>query len=405
MGRTILHVDMDEFYAAVEKLDDPALRGKCLLVGGSPAARGVVTTASYEARRFGCRSAMPMATAIRLCPHAIILPVRPRRYRHVSDQVFDILHRYTPLVEPLSIDEAFLDVGGCRRLMGGGEQIARSIKQAIRDELSLTASVGVAPNKFLAKLASDLRKPDGLVVITEQTIHQTLDPLPIGMLWGVGPAAEKRFARLNIHTIGQLRAAPVETLAEAVGQMGEHFHRLASGLDERPVTPDGQAKSISQECTFAADVGDLEQLREVLLAQAEQVARRLRRHGLAARTVTVKLRTGDFATRTRSATLREPTNLTEEIWRRADELLTAWAAKRPRPLRLIGVGATQLVGEGGGQLSLFEPPSRRKQRQLDQTLDEIAERFGPRAVRRGRVGRGPSSSQRTRGTQRDEGGS
>jgi DNA polymerase-4 len=404
MARTILHVDMDEFFAAVEKLDDPSLRGKCLLIGGSPAARGVVSTASYEARMFGCRSAMPMATAIRLCPHAVVLPVRGARYRHVSDRIFDIFGRFSPQIEPLSIDEAFLDVTGCRRLLGSGEQIARSIKQAIRDELSLTASVGVAPNKFLAKLASDLRKPDGLVVLTDRTVHETLDPLPIGKLWGIGPAAAERFARLNIHTIGQLRRTPVETLTRAIGEMGEHFHRLAEGLDDRPVTPDGQAKSISQECTFAVDVGDPERLREVLLGQAEQVARRLRRHDLKTRTVTVKLRTGDFTTRTRSATLDEPTDLTEDIWRQADALLTAWAGGRRRPLRLIGLAASQLVRKGAGQLSLFAQPGRQKQRRLDEALDEIAERFGDKAVRRGRVERETDSARRPRREEEGVGG-
>ena len=383
MERQILHVDMDEFFAAVEKLDNPALRGKCLLVGGDPAGRGVVSTASYEARVFGCHSAMPMVTAVRLCPQAVVLPVRGERYRQVSEQVFEILGRYTPLIEPLSIDEAFLDVTGCRRLFGDGVAIARAIKDDIRREIGLTASVGVAPNKFLAKLASDLRKPDGLVVITPANLRETLDPLPVGKLWGVGPAAEKKLHQLGIRTFAQLRAAPPPMLAEAFGSAAEHYWRLAQGLDDRPVVPDSQARSISQECTFPVDVGDIEQLREVLGAQADEVARRLRRSGLKARTLTVKLRTGDFTTRTRSATLEDPTDLSADIRRQADELLSAWARGGARPLRLLGVSVSQL-SEHGGQLPLFGLGEREKQTRLDRTLDDIARRFGPRAVRRGR---------------------
>ena len=388
MARQIIHVDMDEFFAAVEKLDDPSLRGRCLLVGGDPNARGVVSTASYEAREYGCRSAMPMATALRLCPQAVVLPVRGRRYRQVSERVFELLGRYTPLVEPLSIDEAFLDVTGCERLFGGAEAIARSIKRDVRDEIGLTASVGVAPNKFLAKLASDLRKPDGLVVITEENMRATLEPLPVSRLWGVGPAAEKRLERLNVQTIGQLRAVPLERLTDAFGQAGEHFHRLARGLDRRPVVPDSRAKSISQECTFAVDVADAEQLRDVLVEQVEQVSRRLRRQGLKARTVTVKLRTGDFTTHTRSATLDDPTDLTGEIRRDTERLLSAWLGRHRRPLRLLGVGVSGLIRQGG-QLPLFGRAQRDREQRLDRTLDDIARRFGDGAVRRGPAGRRP----------------
>ena len=388
MARQILHVDMDEFFAAVEKLDDPSLRGRCLLVGGDPNARGVVSTASYEAREYGCRSAMPMSTALRLCPQAVVLPVRGRRYRQVSERVFELLGRYTPLVEPLSIDEAFLDVTGCERLFGGAEAIARSIKRDVRDEIGLPASVGVAPNKFLAKLASDLRKPDGLVVITEENMRATLEPLPVSRLWGVGPAAEKRLERLNVQTIGQLRAVPLERLTDAFGQAGEHFHRLARGLDRRPVVPDSRAKSISQECTFAVDVADAEQLRDVLVEQVEQVSRRLRRQGLKARTVTVKLRTGDFTTHTRSATLDDPTDLTGEIRRDTERLLSAWLGRHRRPLRLLGVGVSGLIRQGG-QLPLFGRAQRDREQRLDRTLDDIARRFGDGAVRRGPAGRRP----------------
>jgi len=383
MTRRILHVDMDEFFAAVEKLDNPDLRGKCLLVGGSPTGRGVVSTASYEARKFGCGSAMPMATALRLCPHAIVLPVRGGRYRQVSEDVFAIFERFTPAIEPLSIDEAFLDVTGCERLLGPPERIAADLKRAIRDEIGLTASVGVAPNKFLAKLASDLEKPDGLTVITEENMRDVLDALPISRMWGVGPAAGKQFASLGVKTIGQLRDTPLETLKRVFGDAGaDHFYRLSRGLDDRPVTADGQAKSIGQETTFAQDVEDLDELRRILLQQAEQVSRRLRKHELKARTVTVKLRYGDFTTLTRSTTLREAVHTTDGIWKAAAGLLGVWAKRDFQPIRLLGVTATQLVDARGGQMSLFTPPAEAKQRDLDRAVDRIADRFGPDALRR-----------------------
>ncbi|KPK84053.1 MAG: hypothetical protein AMJ81_06670 [Phycisphaerae bacterium SM23_33] len=382
VNRRIIHVDMDEFFAAVEKLDRPQLRGRPILVGGDPAGRGGVSTASYEARAFGCRSAMPMVTALRLCPEAVVLPVRGERYREVSDRVFEILERFTPVIEPVSIDEAFLDVAGCERLLGPAEGIARRIKADIPRELGLTASVGLAPNKFLAKLASDLQKPDGLVVLTERNVHEVLDPLGIEKLWGVGPAAAEQLKRLNIHTIGQLRRTSAEGLTEALGQLGEHLLQLANGQDDRPVTPDSQAKSIGQEQTFAQDLAELDELRRVLLQQTEQVGRRLRRHGLKARTIRLKLRYGDFTTLTRSQTLPEPTDVTQEIWGQAEALLLAWARRSQRPLRLLGVTAAQLVWQRG-QLPLFEEPERLKQRRLDQALDEIADRFGDEAVRRG----------------------
>ena len=383
MGRRILHVDMDEFFAAVEKLDDPSLRGKPLLVGGSAQGRGVVSTASYEARKFGCHSAMPMATAVALCPQAVVLPVRGGRYAAVSEQVFEIFHRFTPLVEPLSIDEAFLDVSGSQRLFGPGESIARRIKAAVRDELGLTASVGVAFNKFLAKLASDMDKPDGLTVITESNVRDVLDPLGISKMWGVGPAGEKQFRRLGIRTFADLSRTDVKVLTQHLGQVGEHFHRLARGLDDRPVTPDHEAKSIGQERTFPVDVADITELRAVLLAQTEQVARRLRRIGLEGRTVTLKLRTGDFTTLTRSTTLDRATDVTAEMWRAAESLLSAWSRRRPRPLRLLGVTVSQLAAKGGRQLSLFGEADHQRNQRLDEALDGIVDRFGTRAIRRG----------------------
>jgi DNA polymerase-4 len=390
MERWIIHVDMDEFFAAVEKLDDPSLRGRCILVGGDPDARGVVSTASYEARAFGCRSAMPMVTAVRLCPQAVVLPVRGRRYRQVSEQVFGILARFTPVIEPLSIDEAFLDFSGSARALAGGsagaeaaERIGRSIRAAVREEVHLTASVGAAANMFLAKLASDLAKPDGLTVIAPGRVHEVLDPLPVRKLWGVGPAAEERLGRRGIRTVGALRRQRVERLREWLGAAGEHLHRLANGVDDRAVTPDSQAKSIGQEITFAEDVGELGALRGVLLEQVEQVGRRLRRQGLKARCVTLKLRYGDFTTLTRSRTLAAATDITGELWSAAEGLLAAWARKSFRPLRLLGVTASALAGRAGEQLALFADPARDRQRRLDAALDDIAARFGPGALYRG----------------------
>lgn len=382
MDRQIIHVDMDEFFAAVEKLDHPELVGKPLLVGGTVEQRSVVATASYEARAFGCHSAMPMAKAVRLCPQAIVLPVRMQRYAEVSDSIFDIFGRFSPLVEPLSIDEAFLDVTGCQRLMGPAEEIARKIKQAIRQEIGLTASLGVAPNKFLAKLASDLKKPDGMVVIRPADVQRVLDELPVTKLWGVGPAAAKAFARLNVRTVAQIRRVGLDVLKSTFGSSGEHYWQLAHGQDDRPVETDSQAKSIGTEDTFAADIGGIDELRRVLLGQVEQVGRRLRRHGMKARTVTLKLRYGDFTTLSRSQTLPTAVNTTAALWQAATELLDAWAKKDFRPLRLLGVTASNL-GAGSGQLSLFDQALADKQEQLDKTLDDIVNRFGKKAVRRG----------------------
>lgn len=374
---------MDEFFAAVEKLDNPQLRGKCILVGGDPRGRGVVSTASYEARQFGCRSAMPMAQALRLCPHAIVLPVRGRRYRQISEQVFAIFDRYSPIVEPLSIDEAFLDITGCQRALGPPEQIARRIKQDIREQVGLTASVGAAPNKFLAKLASDLRKPDGLVVLEESNFQATIDPLPVRKLWGVGPAVEKQLLRLNIRTIGQLRRVAPDLLRRTLGDSAEHYQALSRGQDDRPVVPDSQAKSIGQEQTFAADVDELPELRRLLLEQVQEVARRLRRQELQARTLTLKLRYGDFTTLSRSHTLGEPADNTDALWSIANSLLERWASQEFRPLRLLGVSVSHLTPRHGRQLNLFANPQQDKHNRIDKALDSIADRFGSSAIGRG----------------------
>ncbi len=380
-GRTILHVDMDAFFAAVEQRDHPELRGKPVLVGGAADRRGVVSAASYEARPYGCRSAIPMATALRLCPHAVVVPVRMQRYREVSNQVFHIFEEFSPVVEPLSIDEAFLDLTGTEALFGPGEAAAAALKRRIRDVTGLAASVGVAPNKFLAKLASDLRKPNGLCVVPPEAVQEFLDPLPVERLWGVGAATLKRFHQMGVATVRQVRRQPLERLVREFGMAGEHFHRLAHGQDHRPVSPDHQAKSISHETTFAEDVGDVEYLRTVLLHQVEDVAYRLRRHELFGRTVTLKLRSPDFVTVTRATTLPDPVQHTDALWDAASRTFDAWWKENAGPLRLIGVGAGNLTGPEGRQLGLFTDTDERH-RKLDAALDQLRERFGPNAVRR-----------------------
>lgn len=382
-ARHILHVDMDAFFAAVEQLDRPELRGQPVLVGGRPESRGVVATASYEARPFGCGSAMPMAAAIRRCPHAVVVAPRMARYAEVSRQLFSVLGEFTPLVEPLSIDEAFLDLTGCTRLLGAPRKIAVDLKQRIRSETQLTASVGVAPNKFVAKLASDLQKPDGLTVVDPAAVQAFLDPLPISRLWGAGPATVKRFAALGASTFSDVRQLALPQLRATFGESGDHFYRLVRGIDDRPVVPDHQAKSISHEVTFATDVANRDHLRSVALDQMDSVARRLRRQGLLARTVVLKVRTPDFATATRRKTLAQSTDQTDLLWRAASELFDAWTLSSRSPVRLIGMGVTQLSTAEGGQLPLFEPESQARGRRLDGAVDQIREQFGPDAITRG----------------------
>jgi DNA polymerase-4 len=379
--RSILHVDMDAFFASVEVLDNPALAGKPVLVGHD-GPRGVVAAASYEARKFGCHSAQPMIVAKRLCPHAVIVAGHHGRYREMSDQVFAIFERFTPLIQPLSIDEAFLDVTGSLRALGPAEQIARQIKDAIRRETGLTGSVGVAPNKFLAKLASDLEKPDGLTIIRPADIDRILLPLSIGKIWGIGPKTAKMLEALNIKTIADLRRMSIEWLTERFGADAEHYRRLAHGEDDRPVTPDRQAKSIGQETTFGVDLSDRDELRQNLFVQSEQVARRLRKAGLRAKAVWVKIRYGDFKTITRQMTLADVSDVTTTLYEAARGLFDAWAKEGFSPVRLIGMAAKNLV-EGGGQLSLFPDPVAQKQGKVDSLMDQINSKLGKSSIRRG----------------------
>lgn len=379
----IIHLDMDAFYPAVEVLDRPDLKGKPVIVGGL-SGRGVVSSASYEARQFGVHSAQPMATAMRLCPHGIFLPVRMSRYAEVSDQVFDIFHRFTPLVEPLSIDEAFLDVTGSARLFGNPIEIAQKIKQTVRQETGLTVSAGVAPSKFVAKIASDMHKPDGLTIVPPDGVREFLDPLPISKMWGVGRVTRESLAQLGIRTFIELSRFPVAALAKKFGKYGPKMHELSMGIDDRQVTSHQAPKSIGHEETFSEDILDIRLARKELLALAGRVARRLRHKGLAGRTVTLKTRYNDFVMATRSAALHKFTNDGAEIYKAACRLMEKTEAGK-RPVRLLGISVSQLGTSGGGeQLDLFGRAATDKRRKkLNSTLDSLQDRFGENIVRPG----------------------
>jgi len=378
----ILHVDMDAFYASVEERENPELVGKPLIVGGTSEGRGVVAAANYAVRKFGVHSAMPTSTALRLCPQAIVVRPRLDFYAAVSGQIREILHRFTPLVEPLSLDEAFVDVTGSEPLFGPSAEIGRRIKREIHESTRLVASVGVAPNKFLAKIASDLEKPDGFVVVDSAGVQDFLDPLPVGRLWGVGRVTGGILDRLGIRSIGDVRKASLAILQQHFGKAGDHLWQLAHGIDERRVIPDREAKSISHETTFAVDIDDREVLRAWLVELAEQVGSRLRRHNLRGRTVEIKIRLADFHTITRAKTLPEPTDITGEIRRTAVELFEGCSAAAGRRIRLLGVGVSGLDGGFHTQKSLFPDEGQFKQSQLDEAADQIRGRFGPKALHR-----------------------
>jgi DNA polymerase-4 len=344
MLRRILHVDMDAFYASVEQRDRPALRGKPVAVGGSPGGRGVVAAASYEARAFGVRSAMPMARALRLCPALEIVRPDFEKYRAISQEIFAIYRAVTPLVEPLSLDEAYLDVteNAWGELLG--MNVARRLKTTIRDTTGLTASAGVAPNKFLAKIASAWKKPDGLTVIAPERVESFLRELPVDALWGVGPVTARRLRERGIHRLVDVRTIDPAALRDAVGALADWLRALAAGDDDRPVQPNRRAKSSSSECTYAIDLVDLDQIRAEIAAMAAECATWLREKHLAARTVTIKVRYGDFVTITRSHSraARGATNDEADITRRALALLAKTEAGT-RPVRLLGVGVHALV--------------------------------------------------------------
>ena len=377
--RAIIHVDMDAFYASVEVLDHPQWRGLPLVVG-ELGPRSVVSTASYEARRYGVRSAMPTVTAKRLCPQALFVPVRMARYREVSAEVFAVFGEVTPEIEGLSLDEAFLDVSRSLRLFGGEiETIGRHLKQEIVRRTGLNASVGMAHNKLLAKLASELSKPDGFLRIRPEQVHAVLDPLPVGRLWTVGKVAEANLHRLGIRTVGELRFAEPRRLQQACGSQAGHWQQLARGEDSRPVQPDAEEKSISAETTFVTDLTTLDQALSWLARLAERVGERVRAQQLKGRTITLKVRKPPFETHTRQLSLGEPTDATGELLDAGRSLLQRWwAAEKDPRLRLLGIGISQFAAEA--QSGLFAPSPGQ-----DRLADRINQRFGHGSLVRGVV--------------------
>jgi DNA polymerase-4 len=376
----ILHLDMDAFYASVEQLDRPELRGKCVIVGGA-SPRGVVTTASYEARRFGVRSAMPMFEARRRCPNGIVVAGRIQRYQEISQRVMSRLRHFSPLVEKVSIDEAYMDIRGCERLHGTPAEMGTAIKSAVWHDVQLTCSVGIAPVRFLAKIASDLKKPDGLTIISSEDVMAFIDQLPIRKVPGVGPKALPRLERLGITTLGQVRRCQQAPLIRHLGKFGQRLLALAHGEDDTPVTPSNQAKSFSAETTLDQDLTDRNQLLRYLLYQSEDVGCQLRRQNMKARTVTIKIKYADFRQITRSKTLGRPFQSSEILYNQAARLLDAKLLRQK--VRLIGVGASNLVtSQTPAQMELFDLNSTKDRDwdSIDDTVDAINRKFGRRTV-------------------------
>ncbi|MDF1578360.1 MAG: DNA polymerase IV [Desulfobulbales bacterium] len=384
-SRTIIHTDMDAFYASVEILDNPELRGKPVVVGGL-SNRSVVSAASYEARKFGIHSAMPTSTARTLCRDAVFMPVRMARYREISTRIMAIFHRFTPLVEPISLDEAFLDVTGSGRLFGTGAEIAADIRKTISRETGLTASAGVASSKLLAKIASDLQKPDGLTVVEPGREREFLAALPINKLWGVGQTTLKSLRMLSVRTIGDLTRLPLELLTSKYGKHGVHLFYAARGIDNRPVEPVHEAKSIGHEDTFSEDLKDLGLIKKELLALACRVGARLRRHEKEGKTVSLKVKFNDFTTNTRSQTLMEATADNMEIYHHCLGLLAKTEAGRT-PIRLLGISISNLGSElAGHQPDLFGVHrNREKKKNLCGAVDRLNRKFGIKTVKPARL--------------------
>jgi DNA polymerase-4 len=382
--RTILHVDLDAFYAAVEQRDDPKLRGKPVLVGGS-ARRGVVASCSYEARKFGIKSAMPMAEAMRRCPHAIVVRHHMDRYVDASRAFFAILGDFAPDVEGLSLDEAFIDVTGSERLLGDGPTIGAAIKQRVRAELSLVASVGVAPNKFIAKIASDIDKPDGLRIVTPEQVTPFLHPLPTTRLWGVGEATREVLASLGLQTIADVARYPVNALIARLGEIhGRHLAALARGEDSRAVEPERESVSVGHQETFDDDIDDPGELAVILLDQADRVAARLRDAELRARAVVLVVKYDDFRQITRRTTLDSATSDGGVLARTAIQLLSKVEIepRKTKRVRLCGIAATQLEARDAPRQLGFDEEARAKGERLGETIDKVAAKFGKAAIRR-----------------------
>jgi DNA polymerase-4 len=380
VARSILHADMDAFFASVEIRKRPELAGRPVIVGGS-GNRAVVTSATYEARAFGVRSAMPVLRARRLCPDAILVAPDMAAYRDASADVMEIFRSITPLVEPISLDEAFLDVSGVRRTLGGPEQVAELLRARMSDELSLTCSVGVGPSKFVAKLASTRCKPDGVLVVPPSRVIAFLHPLPVGALWGVGEATAETLSKLGLHTVGDLAATPTATLVRALGQAaGMHLSALARGKDDRAVVPHEPEKSIGAEHTFDTDIDDPADVRRELLRLAERVAARLRAAGVRSRTLSIKIRYADFRTVTRARTLAEATDVGRDVYATASDLYDALGLVRPR-IRLVGVRAEGLISAEDHSHQLAFGERKRGWREAEFAMDRATLRFGSDAVR------------------------
>ncbi len=379
-ARSILHVDMDAFYASVEQRDNPELRGQPVVVGGG-SKRGVVAAASYEARVFGIRSAMPMAEARRRCPDLCHTSVRMSHYKQISAAIFSVFREFTPLVEGLSLDEAFLDVTASVNLFGSPENIAAQIKQRVFDETALHASVGVAENKLVAKIASDLDKPDGLTVLYPADYAARLDPLSIAVIPGIGPQTRKRLDAIQVHTVRDLRTAPVRLLTPVFGRYTQKTVERAAGIDDRPVLASRAEKSVSAEETFDTDLADKDSMERELLRLAERTTTRLRKHGLAAGTVQVKIRRADFTTCTRQRSVKPPASGTDQIYAIACDLLGVWLERNAgASIRLLGVGGSNLAPVQ--QEDLFADDNAEPVRRVDQTVDAIRDRFGTDSLER-----------------------
>ncbi len=379
---SIMHCDLDAFFAAVEQRDNPALAGKPVIVGGQPNSRGVVSTCSYEARKFGIRSAMPLSQARRLCPGAVFLPVAMSRYQEASRQVFQVFSTFTPLIEPLSIDEAFLDLTGCTGVFGSMQTIAKEIKSRIRAEVGLNISVGISYNKFLAKLATELGKPDGLRIITRTDTKAVLNPLPVSYLWGVGEKSRQQLQRIGINTIGELAAMNPALLERKMGLHARVYWELAQGIDNRIIEVGHKRKSVGREITFQQDIDDITELENVLLDLAEQVSRRLRRQHTVARTFTLKLRYSNFKTLTRRVTLPMASSNADTIYLAANDLFKRLFYAGDS-IRLLGLYASSLEAASNvTQGDLFASVQDNKSETLDQALDQIRDRFGDRIITR-----------------------
>lgn len=377
----IMHVDMDAFYASVEIMDNPELKGKPVIVGGVDMNnRGVVSTASYEARKYGVHSAMPIYKAKKLCPNGVYISGRMERYKELSLEIHKIFHKYTPKVEKISIDEAFLDLKGCHKLFGSSEKIGKKIKNEIKEQVGLTASVGISKNKFLAKLASTIDKPDGFKIIYEDEVDDFLNDLPIGMLWGVGDKTEELLHEQGIKTIGMLKKFPKYELENQFGKLGLKLYRLARGKDNREVISEEEIKSISQEETFSENLTSKLDILSALMGMTEKVSERLHNKDLKGKTVFIKVRYSDFKTYTRRKTVKNHINSTDLIYDIAKKLLINNKLLN-KPIRLLGIGVSNLSPDKEQQLSLFE--KNIKKEKLDETIFEIKDKFGSKSLRRG----------------------